>query len=218
MASYHPPALSDSDRLLLEAGRLLPVMEIFYSIQGEGYHTGKAASFLRIGGCDVGCHWCDAKESWNAALHPLTPLESVLKQVCAFPSRSVVITGGEPLTVNLGPLCSGLKKNGMKLYLETSGACPVSGQFDWICLSPKRNARPRPDLALMADELKVIVYEEEDLGWAVENATMVKEKCLLYLQPEWSRYKQMLPLIVEFAKEHPNWMVSLQSHKFMNIP
>lgn len=218
MTRNHQLPLTDSDRKLLEAGRLLPVMEIFYSIQGEGYHTGKAAKFLRIGGCDVGCQWCDAKESWNAALHPLTSVESVLDRLSAHPSRSVVITGGEPLMVNLGPLCAGLKERGMKIYLETSGAYPVSGQFDWICLSPKRNAQPRRDLALMADELKVIVHEPEDLAWAMENARLVKGKCLLYLQPEWSRYRQMLPLIVDFVKEHPGWMVSLQSHKFMNIP
>jgi 7-carboxy-7-deazaguanine synthase len=213
-----PIPLSDSDRHLLDAGRLLPVMEVFYSIQGEGYHTGKAAAFLRIGGCDVGCHWCDAKEAWNATLHPLTPLETILDQLCSFPAKSVVITGGEPLMVNLGPLCAGLKERGMQIFLETSGAYPISGMFDWICLSPKRNARPRKELCLMADELKVIVHVEEDLVWAVENACLVKDKCLLYLQPEWSRYRQVLPLIVEFVKGNPGWMVSLQSHKFMNIP
>lgn len=197
---------------------LLPVMEVFYSIQGEGFNTGKAASFLRIGGCDVGCHWCDIKESWNAAMHPLSPTADVLERLCSFPSKAVVITGGEPLMANLGPLCSGLKKKGMTIYLETSGAYPVSGQFDWICLSPKRNARPRTDLALMADELKVIVHEAADLDWAVENAAIVKDKCLLYLQPEWSRYPEVLPLVVDFVKDHPRWMISLQSHKFMHIP
>lgn len=210
--------LSERDGQLLEAGRLLPVMEIFYSVQGEGYHTGKPAAFLRIGGCDVGCHWCDVKEAWNAALHPLSPLDAILEQLCSFPARAVVITGGEPLMVNLGPLCDGLRERGMQIFLETSGAYPVSGKFDWICLSPKRNAHPRPELALMADELKVIVHRQDDLQWAVENAGLVKDKCLLYLQPEWSRYSQVLPLIVDFVKENPEWMISLQSHKFMNIP
>jgi len=199
-------------------GLHLPVMEVFYSLQGEGYHTGKAASFLRIGGCDIGCFWCDVKEAWNAAMHPLMPVEEVLEKLCGFPSRSVVITGGEPLMANLGPLCDGLRKRGMRIHLETSGTYPVSGRFDWICLSPKRNARPLPELALMADELKVIVYGEEDLLWAEEMAAQVKEKCLLYLQPEWSRYHGILPRIVGYAKDHPRWMVSLQSHKFMNIP
>ncbi len=193
-------------------------MEKFYSVQGEGYNTGKAACFLRIGGCDVGCHWCDVKEAWDASLHPLTPVEEIIEFVNSFPAKAVVITGGEPLMYNLNPLCSEMKKMGIRIFLETSGAYPLSGHYDWVCLSPKTNIRPRQDMLLMADELKVIIHERADLEWAKENAKLVKEKCLLYLQPEWSRYRQILPEIVEFVMQNPQWMISLQSHKFMNIP
>lgn len=203
---------------MLEKGLSLPVMEVFYSVQGEGFNTGKAAWFIRIGGCDVGCHWCDVKEAWDASLHPLTSVDVILEMAAPFPSKSVVITGGEPLMYNLNPLCESLKKTGATIFLETSGAFPVSGQFDWICLSPKRNQPPRKDLLLMADELKVIIHQDTDFDWAEEHAPLVKEKCLLYLQPEWSRYNRMLPLIVDYVMKHPQWMVSLQAHKFMNIP
>jgi len=210
--------LDPDQNSMLEQGLLLPVMEMFYSVQGEGYHTGKAAWFIRIGGCDVGCYWCDVKESWDASLHPLIPVGEILAKALAVASASVVITGGEPLMYELGPLCLALKKEGLAIYLETSGAYPVSGHFDWICLSPKRNQEPRHDLLLMADELKVIVHEEEDLAWAEENAARVKSTCKLFLQPEWSQYTMMMPLIVDYVLEHPQWMISLQAHKFMNIP
>ena len=193
-------------------------MEMFYSIQGEGYNTGKAAGFVRVGGCDVGCHWCDVKEAWDASLHPPTPLEEIVEILASYPSKAVVITGGEPLMYNLEPLTAALKAHGISIFLETSGAYPLSGRFDWICLSPKSNIAPRRDMLLMADELKVIIHEEADFEWAQQHAPLVKEKCLLYLQPEWSRHQQMLPRIVDFVQQHPQWMVSLQAHKYMNIP
>ena len=210
--------MSSENRKLLEQGLKLPVMEVFYSIQGEGFNTGKAAWFIRIGGCDVGCHWCDVKEAWDASLHALTPLDDIVAIGTHFPSRSVVITGGEPLMYNLEPVCAALKKAGVTIFLETSGAYPVSGQFDWICISPTNNMPARSDLLLMADELKVIIFQESDFLWAEEHAHLVKEKCLLYMQPEWSRYKTMLPIIVDYVMKHPKWMMSLQAHKFMNIP
>lgn len=218
MNQCQPSGLNARDQKLLADGLILPVMEMFYSIQGEGYNTGKAAGFVRVGGCDVGCSWCDVKEAWDASLHPLTPLETIVDTLSAYPSKAVVITGGEPLMYNMGPLTAALKNKGITIFLETSGAYQVSGTFDWICLSPKTNIRPRPDTLLMADELKVIVHQESDFDWAKQHIPLVKEKCRLYLQPEWSRYNQMLPHIVEYVQQNPQWMVSLQAHKFMNIP
>jgi len=210
--------LSSGQKEMLDRGLLLPVMEMFYSIQGEGYNTGKAAFFIRIGGCDVGCHWCDVKESWDANLHPLTTIEDIVKQVNSYPAKAVVITGGEPLMYNLDYLCAKLKENNIRIFLETSGTYPLSGSFDWICLSPKSKQNPRKDMLQLADELKVIVYNEEDFQWAEQNIHLVKEKCLLYLQPEWSSYHKILPSIVDFILKNPRWMISLQSHKFMSIP
>lgn len=218
MRKSGPINISEADSKLLALGMLLPVMEMFYSLQGEGFNTGKPAAFLRIGGCDVGCHWCDVKEAWDASLHPLTHVDDIVTYVASFPSKSVVITGGEPLLYNLAPLSTALRKQGVKIYIETCGAHPLSGHFDWICLSPKKNQHPRPDMLLMADELKVIVHQTDDLDWAEENARLVKDKCLLYLQPEWSKYRDILPVIVDYVQNNPRWMVSLQSHKFMNIP
>ncbi len=191
---------------------------MFYSIQGEGYNTGKAAFFIRIGGCDVGCHWCDVKESWDASIHPLTPAEEILENILRYPAQAVVITGGEPLMYNLDYLCSILKKNNISIFLETSGTYPLSGTFDWICVSPKSQLNPRRDMLQLADELKVIVYDTDDFEWAEKNLPYIKQKCMLYLQPEWSRYQKMLPHIVDYVLAHPRWMFSLQSHKFMNIP
>lgn len=193
-------------------------MEMFYSIQGEGYNTGKAAYFIRIGGCDVGCYWCDVKESWDASLHPLTAVEEILGQVKQYPAQSVVITGGEPLLYNLDPLCRLLKENQISIFLETSGTLPLTGTFDWICLSPKPQILPRKDMLQLADELKVIIEKQEDLNFATQSLPHLKKKCLLYLQPEWSQYNTILPVIVEYVLENPQWMISLQSHKFMNIP
>jgi len=210
--------LKPGDEKQLLAGQLLPVMEMFYSIQGEGFQTGKPAAFVRIGGCDVGCHWCDVKEAWDASLHPLTKIGDIIDYVYAFPANAVVITGGEPLNYNLEPLCKGLKNHGSSIYLETCGAYPLRGRFDWICVSPKKNVQPLDELASKADELKVIIHEMDDLLWAEEQAARVKSTCHLFLQPEWSRHEEMLPVIVDYVKKHPQWMVSLQAHKFMNIP
>lgn len=193
-------------------------MEEFYSIQGEGYNTGKPAYFLRIGGCDIGCRWCDVKESWNASIHPLIKTEEIIKRALDYPAKAIVITGGEPLLYNLDLLCDGLKKGGAKIFIETSGAYPLSGRFDWICISPKPNMPPTKDMLLMADELKVVIQDKSDFAWAEKNAKLVKEKCVLFLQAEWSKYKTIMPEIIDYVKNNPNWCTSLQSHKFMNIP
>jgi 7-carboxy-7-deazaguanine synthase len=202
----------------LTSGRKLPIMEQFYTVQGEGAHTGKAAYFIRIGGCDVGCHWCDVKESWDASIHPLVDVDEVVKNAASYPAKTVVITGGEPLTFNLGYLTQKLKEVGLQVHLETSGAHPFSGQFDWVCLSPKKTAPPKADYYKLANELKVIVYNRHDFDWAKEHAAKVSEQCLLYLQPEWSKREQIMPQIVDFVLNNPSWNISLQSHKYMNIP
>jgi len=206
------------DQKIFEGGRKLPLVEEFYTIQGEGYHTGKAAYFIRIGGCDVGCSWCDTKFSWNPSLHPVVPAEQIVEHVIARPAAAVVVTGGEPLMANMDYLTGMLKREGIETFLETSGAYPLSGTWDWICLSPKRNAPPLEELFMKAHELKVIIASEEDLEWAIENGERVDSDCKLYLQPEWSKREIILPLIIEFAKENPQWMISLQSHKYMRIP
>ena len=199
-------------------GHRLPLMEAFYTIQGEGYHSGKAAYFVRLGGCDIGCHWCDVKESWDAALHPLTPADEIVETAAAFPGQAVVVTGGEPLMYNLDYLCQRLQARGIKTFIETSGAYPLSGQWDWICLSPKKFKAPLPDILPQAGELKVIVFNKSDFAWAEEHASQVGPETKLYLQPEWSRSPQMMPQIVEYVKANPKWQVSLQTHKYMNIP
>lgn len=204
--------------IYFEGGRKLPLVEEFYTIQGEGYHTGKAAYFIRIGGCDVGCSWCDTKFSWDPSLHPVVEADRIVEKVSTCPAAAVVVTGGEPLMVNLDYLTGRLKQKGIETFLETSGAYELSGTWDWICLSPKRNAPPVEGIFSQADELKVIVASQEDLGWALENAGKVRGDCKLFLQPEWSRRESMLPVIVEFVKTNPRWMVSLQSHKYMRIP
>lgn len=210
--------ISPEQEKLLNQGLMLPLMEEFYTIQGEGFHTGKAAWFIRLGGCDVGCRWCDVKESWNPDLHPLTLTEDIIKNAISCNSKTVVITGGEPLMYNLSVLCNELKANNIEILLETSGSHQISGEWDWICLSPKKNSPPVGGIWEMANELKIIIYNESDLEWAERNASMVSDKCLLYLQPEWSRYKYIIPYIVDYVKANPKWMVSLQSHKFMHIP
>ena len=199
-------------------GTLLPLMEEFYTIQGEGYHTGKAAYFIRLGGCDVGCHWCDVKESWDAELHPLTPADQIIENAKKYPSKTVVITGGEPLLYNLDYLTKGLQAAGIKTFMETSGAYPLSGSWDWICLSPKKFKAPLPDVLAAAGELKVIVFNKSDFTWAEEHARMVGKDCKLYLQPEWSKSADMLPLIIPYVMENPRWEISLQTHKYLNIP
>ena len=216
--NYKLHSLSTEQEQLLKAGLLLPVMEDFYTIQGEGHNTGKAAHFIRIGGCDVGCHWCDVKESWDANVHPLTQLTDLLAKVKESKANSVVITGGEPLIYKLDALCGELKKAGILTFIETSGAYPLSGQWDWICLSPKKTMKPLPEIYQKANELKVIVYNKHDFVWAEEEAAKVGKGCHLFLQPEWSKHEELTPLIVDYVKSHPRWIISLQSHKYMNVP
>lgn len=202
----------------VRSGLSLPLMEHFHTIQGEGFHTGKAAYFLRIGGCDVGCYWCDVKESWQPGLHPLTDIETIANAAAAVSSETVVITGGEPLMYNLGPLTERLHQLGKQIHLETSGSHAKQGQFDWICLSPKKKSPPLATILPLANELKVIVFDETDFDWAEEYAGQVSIDCFLALQPEWSRMGAMMPLIVDYVLAHPRWHVSLQAHKFMHIP
>ena len=201
-----------------EDGTLLPLMEEFYTIQGEGYHTGKAAYFIRLGGCDVGCHWCDVKESWDADLHPLTAADTIIDNAKKHPAKAVVITGGEPLLYNLDYLTKGLQDAGIRTFMETSGAYPLSGHWDWICLSPKKFKSPLPDVLAAAGELKVIIFNKSDFAWAEQHASLVSPSCRLYLQPEWSKAQTMTPLIVDYVMQHPKWEISLQTHKYLNIP
>ena len=193
-------------------------MEAFYTVQGEGFHQGKAAYFIRLGGCDVGCVWCDVKESWNAEQHPQISVKDIVKEAARYPGRLAVITGGEPLMHDLGALCEALHAAGFMINIETSGAHPLSGNLDWICLSPKKFKAPLPEIYQQADELKIIVYNRSDFQWAEEFAAQMHPDCKLYLQPEWSKSDKMLPQIVEYVKTHPQWRISLQVHKYMNIP
>ena len=201
-----------------DSGRRLPLVEDFYTIQGEGFHTGKPAYFIRLGGCDVGCKWCDAKFTWNPRLFPLVDVDEIVERAASFPARAIVITGGEPLLYPLEYLTGKLAQRGLDIFLETSGSHLPRGTFDWICLSPKRQQPPVSEIFEMADELKVIVENEEDFAWAEQNAMRVGEQCHLFLQPEWSRYEELIPLVVEYAKANPRWNVSVQTHKFMHIP
>jgi organic radical activating enzyme len=204
--------------ILLKEGKVLPLMEEFYTLQGEGFHTGKAAYFARIGGCDVGCSWCDIKESWDARKYPPIDTNLIIEHASSYPAKAIVVTGGEPLMYNLDYLCKGLKANGIKTHLETCGAHPLSGNWDWICLSPKKDNAPLPGVLAKASELKVIIEDEADFDWAEENAEKVSVQCMLFLQPEWSMRDEMIPLIVKYIQENPKWKVSLQSHKYMHIP
>ncbi|WP_166332151.1 7-carboxy-7-deazaguanine synthase QueE [Sphingobacterium chungjuense] len=205
-------------RQVPEDGNQLPLMEEFYTIQGEGYHTGKAAYFIRLGGCDVGCHWCDVKESWDASIHPLTSVDTIVQHADQHPAKTVVVTGGEPLIYNLDPLTKSLQERGIRTFMETSGAYPLSGHWDWICLSPKKFKAPRKDVLEAAGELKVIVFNKSDFQWAEEHAAQVSPSCKLYLQPEWSKAAEMTPLIIDYVMTNPKWEISLQTHKYLNIP
>jgi 7-carboxy-7-deazaguanine synthase len=208
--------IKDDPRVI--SGERLPVMEDFYTIQGEGHHTGKPAYFIRIGGCDNACHWCDVKASWFEAMFPLLSVDELLKRTLAHPSRSVVVTGGEPLIYNLDLLCRTFRKQGIRLFLETSGSDKLSGEWDWICLSPKKDIPVKPELFQNASELKVVVLDETYFSFAEELARQVPATTLLYLQPEWSLRSKSLPLTIEYVKNNPRWMISLQSHKYMEIP
>jgi organic radical activating enzyme len=199
-------------------GGKLPLVEHFYSLQGEGYHTGKAAYFIRIGGCDVGCSWCDSRYSWNPDLHPLVDISEIAGYVRDSGADSVVITGGEPLMWDMKPLTSMLRKMGIKLFLETSGSHPLTGYWDWICLSPKKNSPPVGNICLSADELKVIIEDTADFGWAEQYRAEVNAGCKLFLQPEWSRFDTVTGDIVNYILKNTAWSISLQSHKYMRIP
>jgi 7-carboxy-7-deazaguanine synthase len=199
-------------------GRKLPLVEEFFTLQGEGFQTGSAAYFIRLGGCDVGCSWCDSKFSWNPDIHPLVDADIIVDHVMKSGADSVVVTGGEPLMWNLDYLCSKLKKINIRTFIETSGAYHISGEWDWICLSPKKNMEPVGDICSLADELKVIIQDREDFEWAEKYRKMVSGKCRLFLQPEWSRFNAIVPEIVEYIKKNPAWRISLQAHKFMHIP
>lgn len=196
----------------------LPVMEHFYTLQGEGFHQGRAAYFIRLGGCDVGCVWCDVKDSWDASAHPLYSIEELLAEVKKTPAEIVVITGGEPLMHDLEAFTLALQNAGLRTHIETSGAHPLSGRWDWICLSPKKFKAPLPEILQQAQELKVVVYHPSDFQWAEQYAAEVAPSCRLYLQPEWSRSETVTPLIVDYIKSHPRWTLSLQVHKYIQVP
>ena len=201
----------------VQAGTALPLMEAFYTLQGEGYHKGSAAYFIRIGGCDVGCHWCDVKESWDADRHPPTAVTHIVSEAKKS-SDTIVITGGEPLMWNMEPLTSALKTKSITVHIETSGAYPITGHWDWFCLSPKKNKLPTDAASKRADELKMIIHNKDDFRFAEEQAKRVRKDCVLYLQPEWSKRDQMMPLMVDYVLQNPKWKVSLQTHKYLNIP
>jgi len=199
-------------------GETLPLVEEFFTLQGEGFQTGKAAYFIRIGGCDIGCSWCDSRFSWNPDLHPLVETKTIINHVIESGADSVVVTGGEPLMWNLDRLCDGLKNNNINTFIETSGAYPLSGTWDWICLSPKKNVPPMNDICRVADELKVIIRDKSDFEWAENYRAIVSGECRLYLQPEWSQFETIVPEIVEYIKKNSIWRISLQVHKYMHIP
>lgn len=202
---------------LINQGLLLPLMEEFYTIQGEGFHKGTAAYFIRLGGCDVGCHWCDVKESWNAEWHPPTLVDTIVENASNY-SKTIVVTGGEPLMWNMEPLTLQLKARGLQTHIETSGAYPLTGLWDWICLSPKKMKLPTEAVCRNAHELKCIIFNKDDFRFAEEQAKRVNPDCILYLQPEWSKRDKMVPLIVNYVMSNPQWKVSLQTHKYLNIP
>jgi 7-carboxy-7-deazaguanine synthase len=210
--------LIKNKRVESKNGLKLPLVEEFYTIQGEGFHSGKAAWFIRLGGCDVGCNWCDSRFSWDPTLHPLIDTDILIKNAYNSGADSVVITGGEPLMWNLDYLCTGLKNHDLKTYIETSGTYPLSGNWDWICLSPKANVPTIRALCTAADELKVIIENINDFTRAEKFGKLVNKSCRLYLQPEWSRFETITPFIIEYVKKNYKWSISLQSHKFMHIP
>ncbi len=196
----------------------LPVMEAFYTLQGEGFHQGRAAYFIRLGGCDVGCFWCDVKDSWDASTHPQLFIEKIVKEAGNFPGRLAVITGGEPLLHQLDELTQLLHAEGFETNLETSGSSPLSGSWDWICLSPKKFKAPLPEIVPLAHELKVVILNKHDFEWAESYANQVNPQCKLYLQPEWDKAAEMTPLIIDYIKSNPQWELSMQLHKYINVP
>lgn len=196
----------------------LPVMEHFYTLQGEGFHQGKAAYFIRLAGCDVGCVWCDVKESWDLSKHPLKSISYLAAQVKQTPARIVVITGGEPLMHDLTLLTKALQESGFQTHIETSGAYPLSGNWNWICLSPKKFKAPLPEMVNKANELKVVIYHKSDFDWAEKYAALVNPTCKRYLQPEWDKATEVTPQIIDYIKANPQWQLSLQVHKYINVP
>ena len=195
-----------------------PLMEAFYTLQGEGFQTGTAAYFIRLAGCDVGCHWCDVKESWDAGLHSMKTTDDIVHDALILPSRFGVITGGALFTYNLDKLTSDLIQHGFELAVETSGAYPLSGEWHWICLSPKKFKAPREEFYSVAHELKVIIFNKSDYKWAEEHATKVNKNCKLYLQVEWSKREELTPGLIEYVKQNPQWRISVQTHKYLDIP
>ena len=193
-------------------------MESFYTIQGEGHHTGRPAHFIRTGGCDVGCVWCDVKESWEASDHPDTSIDTLISKVNQNSCDFVVLTGGEPAMYDVSFLVDKLQSNGKEVAIETSGCYPLNGDVDWYCFSPKKFKPPVDEAYERADELKIVIFHKSDFAWAEEHASKINEACKLYLQPEWSKQAQILPLIIEYVKDNPKWNISLQTHKYMNIP
>jgi organic radical activating enzyme len=196
----------------------LPVMEEFLSVQGEGANAGSVAWFIRLGGCDVGCVWCDVKESWDSDIHPIFSIDQLVENAVASNANNVVITGGEPTLYNLLPLTQALKKRGLQTWIETSGTNEISGEWDWICLSPKKFKKPLDEALKLAHELKVIVLNKTDLSWAEGMTPKLNSDCLLYLQPEWEKRNKSSELIIEYVKKHPEWRVSIQTHKYLDIP
>lgn len=206
------------EQAVFDDGSRLPLIDQFYTVQGEGYHMGKAAYFIRIGGCDIGCSWCDTKYSWNFKFHDFTDINDIVKNAIENKANAVVVTGGEPSLYNLELLCKTLKENNIETFVETSGAYPLRGLWDWICLSPKKQNPPQAQIFETANELKVIISKPEDIEWAEENALKVNSSCKLFLQPEWSNYESIIGHIIEYVKNNQKWQVSLQAHKFMHIP
>ncbi len=195
-----------------------PIMEMFYSLQGEGYYQGKAAFFIRLAGCDVGCVWCDVKDSWDASKHPVLSIEEIVNSALAHPSRLAIVTGGEPLLHNLDPLTTALKAAGFQTNIETSGSSTMSGNWDWVCLSPKKFKAPLPENVALADELKVVVFNNSDFEWAETYAKQTSLNCKLFLQPEWDKQTQITPLVIEYVKANPKWELSAQLHKYIQVP
>ena len=203
---------------LFDGGKKLPVMEEFYTLQGEGFQMGKAAYFVRIGGCDVGCTWCDTKESWDANLFPPVEVQPIVERACQTPAKTVVVTGGEPSRYPLDYFTKSLKACGVTTMIETAGVMPLTGKWDWVCLSPKKYSPPHASVYELVNELKVVIQSAADLEWAEKNAKLVSDNCLLFLQPEWSRKDEMTQEIILYIKENPDWRISMQTHKVWGIP
>jgi len=206
------------NKVISDTVQQLPVMEAFYTIQGEGFHQGRAAYFIRLGGCDVGCTWCDVKESWDASKHPLQSVSNIVRDAEQYPSRIAIITGGEPLMHDCSALTNALHEASFSTHIETSGAYALSGNWDWICLSPKKFKSPLPEILAYANELKVIIFNKSDFAWAEKYAALVDPSCKLYLQPEWGKSASVIPLMIDYIKKNPQWEFSLQLHKYIQVP